>query len=384
MNQTKILLVGIGGYGENYVKELLAGRDASVRLEGICDPFAGRCPEYPQIMARAIPVYDSIGEFYQSHRADLAVISTPIHLHSEQTIACLIHGSNVLCEKPLCVGMSEAEAMLAAQQKSGRWVAVGYQLAYSRDVQALKRDILGGRFGRPVGMKAFHTARRGAAYYGRNDWAGRIARGGTPVYDSPLNNACAHQFQNMLFLLGPAMNRSADVRSVEAQLYRGNPHIDNFDTIALRCRTDRGFPVYYYTSHAVEAEHTGPVSEYRFENATVFFGRGGVSEYEVDFPDGRHKTYAGISKGDRLQKLYDSIACTRSHTGPVCTIETAIPHIRCVEMAQKNRILPVAATNLKIWKEGEDTFYSIRDAESLLQECYDRSALPKDLGIHWE
>ncbi|MCO7110464.1 hypothetical protein NIA69_16875 [Gemmiger formicilis] len=79
---------------------------------------------------------------------------------------------------------------------------MGYQLNYSRDVLALKQDILDGRFGKPIYMKALHAMRRGDKYYARNSWAGHIDVKGCAVNDSPFNNACAHQFQVMTFLLG--------------------------------------------------------------------------------------------------------------------------------------------------------------------------------------
>ena len=86
---------------------------------------------------------------------------------------------------------------------------------------ALKKDILDGRFGKPVYMKALHAMRRGDKYYARNGWAGRIEVKGCAVNDSPFNNACAHQFQVMTFLLGDQMERAAELAEVQAEPYKG-------------------------------------------------------------------------------------------------------------------------------------------------------------------
>ena len=71
---------------------------------------------------------------------------------------------------------------------------------------ALKNDILSGSFGAPIRLGILHGYRRGADYYRRNDWAGRIAVNGREVWDSPFSNASAHNFQMMAFLLGNALH----------------------------------------------------------------------------------------------------------------------------------------------------------------------------------
>ncbi len=59
----EILLVGVGGYGVNYVRELL-GPDApeGVRVAGIADPVARRSDCWEMIEDAGIPVYDTIEE----------------------------------------------------------------------------------------------------------------------------------------------------------------------------------------------------------------------------------------------------------------------------------------------------------------------------------
>jgi predicted dehydrogenase len=121
----------------------------------------------------------------------------------EQTLTALRGGSHVLCEKPAAATPKEAVRMQEAAQAAGRHLAIGYQWSYSRAVQDLKRDILQGRFGRPVGLKSIVLWPRDAAYYHRAPWAGRMQDGeGRPIRDSVANNATAHYLHTMFFLLG--------------------------------------------------------------------------------------------------------------------------------------------------------------------------------------
>lgn len=379
MKPVRILLTGIGGYGENYLKELLfetQKKAPQVVLEGIADPFAANSVYSEEIQSRKIPVYDTPEQFYQDHKADLAVISSPIHLHYPQVMTCLDH-SCVLCEKPLCADLDQAAAIVRKEKETGRFVEVGYQLSFSRDVLALKKDILSGKFGKPVSMKALHAMRRGSVYYARNGWAGCISKNGCPVYDSPINNACAHQLHNMLYLLGED-GKAADPVSAEAVLWKAKPEIENFDAVVVRIQTEIGVPVLYYTAHCLKSKRIGPVSEYQFEHAVVSFGKNGVSEYEAVLEDGTVISYAGIDKGDRLQKFYDALTCLENGTMPACSAETAIPQMKCIEMIQKNPVYRVPREKLSVWEEEkEGVFYSIPTLEKAFEGWYARAELPQ-------
>lgn len=210
----KILLLGICGYGSNYIKEISERDIPGIKIEGICEVVPNAADLYPIIKEQNIPIYQTPEDFYKEHTADLAVVSTPIHLHYSQIVTCLTHGSNVLTEKPVCTSVEGAHKLEQLEKETGKFISVGYQLNYSRDVLALKHDILDDHFGKPIYMKALHAMRRGDKYYARNSWAGHIDVKGCAVNDSPFNNACAHQFQVMTFLLGERLERAAELADV--------------------------------------------------------------------------------------------------------------------------------------------------------------------------
>lgn len=387
MENVKILLVGVGGYGSNYIKELTEKNVSGVQIEGICEVMKGIEELYPEITARQIPVYTTLEAFYREHQADLAVISTPIHLHYAQTEICLKNGSHVLIEKPVCTSVEGAKKLLELEKETGHFIAVGYQLNYSRDVLALKQDILDGVFGKPIYMKALHAMKRGMAYYHRNNWAGRIQVNGCAVNDSPFNNACAHQFQNMTFLLGSEMGKAAELMDVQAELYRANPNVENFDTAAVRAQTEAGTPLWYFTSHALKEKSLGPICEYRFEKATIWFGKdfgqGEIKEYVAEFDDGTRKNYGEISKGERLQKLYDAIEAVRNANHPVCTVQCAIPHLEAVNQMAKMPIHPVKQKMIRMIQENGDEFYQISNLKEVFETSYQTQRFPSEVEAGW-
>jgi predicted dehydrogenase len=386
---TKIMLAGIGGYGKGYVKELTEKEASlpSVSIAGVCEVMPDVYERFPILKEKGIPVFSSPEEFFRKEHCDLAVLSTPIHLHYPQIRTCLEAGANVLTEKPVCTSVEDAEDLIRISERTGHFISVGYQLNYSKDVLKLKEDILNGVFGKPVSMKTLHCMKRGMKYYGRNNWAGKITVNGVRVNDSPVNNACAHQLQNMTFLLGKTMDDAVDFKDVKAELYRANPHVENFDTAAILAHTADGTEIRYYTTHALSDDNIGPVSEYRFEKGTVWygmdFGEGPVNDYVASMNDGSVINYAGISKGERLQKLYDAIACTENGGHPVCTVRCAIPHLELVNQLSEFSVRPVDPGQVECVKTEEDTFYYIRSLHEIFAKCFEQGKFPSEIGAQW-
>lgn len=387
MCSIQVLLVGVCGYGANYIHEISDVRPEGVCIAGIVEVKDGIEDLYPIIREQSIPVYRSVEAFYAEHQADLAIISTPIHLHYEQIQYCIRHGSNVLTEKPVCTSVSGAERLQEEEKQFGKFISVGYQLDYSRDVQALKRDILAGRFGKPLLMKCLHACRRGEAYYHRNGWAGKISVHGCAVNDSPFNNACAHQFQIMTFLLGDQPDSAASLRSVTGEVYRGNPCVDNFDIAAVKAVTNTGIPLFYYTGHPCREKKIGPEAQYSFAEGTVYFGHdfgnGPINEYVFQKKDGSIINYGTIDKGARLQKFYDAIQAVRDHSRPVCTVQCAIPHLQAVEALARLAVTDIPSGQVEVVSEDGDTFHEVRNFKEIFQICYDNQLMPSDVTDSW-
>ena len=336
----KILLLGICGYGSNYIKEISERDIPGIKIEGICEVVPNAADLYPIIKEQNIPIYQTPEDFYKEHTASVE-------------------------------GARKLEQL---EKETGKFISVGYQLNYSRDVLALKQDILDDRFGKPIYMKALHAMRRGDKYYARNSWAGHIDVKGCAVNDSPFNNACAHQFQVMTFLLGESLERAAELADVQADPYKGNPNVENFDTITVQAHTVSGVPLWYGTGHAIVDKKLGPIAEYRFEKGTVYFGKdfgsGPIAEYVYIGDTGERIDYGRIPKGERLQKFYDAIEAVRTGRHPVCTVQCAIPHLEAVEKIAKLPIVSIPAEGVEDIREDDDTFHTIVGLHDIFITCY--------------
>jgi predicted dehydrogenase len=393
MGAVRVILVGVRGYGTSYVHSLLAHDNSQYcRLVGVVDPAAapGAAVAMPrEIRANEIPAFEHLAAALREARPDLTVISTPLHLHAAQTLEALAHGSSVLCEKPLAATAADAMRVAGACERltNGQFVAIGYQWSFSSAVQALKRDVMAAVLGRPLRLRTIVAFPRGEDYYRRNEWAGRLKTdAGEPVFDGPINNATAHYLHNMLYILGPTRETSASPDWVEAELYRANA-IESYDTAALRCRTESGVELLFYTMHAT-THRAGPKCRFEFEHATVEYDdHGGRGAFVARFADGTVREY-GQPETERDEKLRQSIDAVRTGTPIVCGPRAALPHALCVAAAHASspiRDFPDALKRRSDWEEsstGGDIVWVDGLAEAM-EDCFRHGVLPSERGLEW-
>lgn len=362
MDTVKILLVGIGGYGQTYVHHILDGKEPRAQVVGLVDPYPQSCGRLNEFTAQGIPLYDSMEAFFaDGGRAQLAVISTPIQFHTPQILLALSHGMHVLCEKPLCGDARDIEALENAAEAAGKYVGIGFQWSHSKAILALKRDVMSGKFGRAEDLRTLILWPRDAKYYARGiGWAGKKATpDGRLIYDSVINNATAHYLHNILFLLGGEGTAKAP-ESIRAELYRANP-IENFDTAKVDLTFPGGAQAHMLASHAVDTE-INPLFIYKFENASVCYANDddactrslmpvGYTAYghiQVLFSDGTTADY-GDPFDDQCRKLTLAIdAVLSGNAEAVCGITAASVHTRLIDHIQNHaKICDFSAEELR-------------------------------------
>jgi len=381
-HKVRVALVGIAGYGDLYLETLLSqSRRDNVELVGCVDTTPQRSGRLGELTQRKIPVHCTVDRLFQETALDLAMIATPIHLHASHTCAALLAGANVLCEKPLAGSLEDAAQMAVAESAARRFVAIGYQWAFASSIQALKREILRGTFGRPRRMKTIVYYPRPSAYFARNGWVGRIqTESGAPVLDSPVNNATAHHLHTMLYLLGETRETSARPRTVQTERYRVND-IENFDTAAMRVITEADVEILFYTTHAA-AERLGPVCEMEFDDAIVTFDGGSEGEIVGRFRTGERRVY-GSCTIDHTEKIDACIDAVRSGGSVACGIEASLPHLLCVVAAHQSptpiQTIPRAYHRTAAF--GDDILVAVEGLSGAFRRCFEENLLPAEADV---
>jgi len=369
--------------GAVYVKELLEKKDGGLfRIAGAVDPQPNRCQQYVEMRAMGVPCFVSLQDFYRNRMAELAILSSPIQCHQPQTSFALAKCSHGLCERPAAATIQDVREMIGAEQASSRFVAVGYQWSFSSAVQALKKDIGSGIFGRPKRLKCLYLWPRDETYYQRNDWAGRKRDAeGAWILDSPAQNAMAHDLHNMFYLLGKETDSSARPVEVEAELYRANA-IENFDTAAARVRTDEGVEILFIVSH-VSNEDRGPVVRFEFEKAVVRCDSR-TSGLWAELADGKRKDY-GVPDAEPMNKLWQSIAGVRDGTPPLCGLEAAAAQTLCMNGMQDSmpEICDFPAVLVRAVEAEGKRRMVVEGLDEVLAACYEAGRLPSEMDVPW-
>jgi scyllo-inositol 2-dehydrogenase (NADP+) len=146
----KILGCAVIGYGGafNMGKGHLNWMNAAPGLKGVaaCDLDAARMKaakeDFPDIRT-----YTRVEDLLADKDVGLVTLITPHNTHADLAIQCLNAGKNVITEKPMCITLEEADAMIAAGKKAGKMVSVFHNRRWDGDHLAMEEVIDKGLIG---------------------------------------------------------------------------------------------------------------------------------------------------------------------------------------------------------------------------------------------
>lgn len=381
-DKLKLLLAGIGGYGAGYVMTAM-GMEDEIEIVGVADPFADKSYAFDSV--EDLPIFNTIDEFFAAgNTAEAIVISTPIQLHCEHLCSALSHNLHVLCEKPLCGSLEEAEKMIEEANKHPELkVLIGFQWSFSPAILEAKKQILSGVWGKPLSMRVIVRWPRPFNYYERNDWAGKkFDSKGNFVGDSIIANATAHYLHNPLFMLGSSMELSAEPSKIEAECYKAY-EIDTFDTAFVKLTVPNGqgsdTNVVIVVSHCSE-ESAEPIIEYTFENGRIWCSGDDRLHGELN---GEPKEFGII--GSNLEGYYNKLTwlceCAQNGEASPCTPETALQELKVANYILNT--IPVKRFNESTIEVStvKEKRLKVNGLDAVMQECFDKRRLPSELGI---
>ena len=195
-DKVRLGIVGCGKAGTNFALALVNNDGA--RVCAVASRTAGS--------ARALA--DRIGdcawttqpaEVFQNPDLDGIIVATPDKLHCEMVVAAADSGKHVLCEKPMCNTVPEADRMIDACLRAGVKLMVGFTERYATPFQDAKRRIDSGEIGEPKMILARRCHPK-SIVRGR-DWLNDAETGGV------LNYAGTHNLDLVCWLMGARPRR---------------------------------------------------------------------------------------------------------------------------------------------------------------------------------
>lgn len=345
----RIALVGVTGYGNVHFSNLRAlteAGEANLAAAAVINPDHPAAAEpLAWLRAHGATVYPNAEALFaaESGRLDFVCLPVGIAAHEPLVAVALKAGANVLVEKPAAGCTAAVDRMIALEHAAAPLrVAVGFQHMWAPETKTILDTLSSGSLGAVQRVSVAGIWPRDDAYYARNGWAGRLATpDGTPVRDSPANNAFAHYLNLALVYAGatgrPAVGpyqRIAQPVAVEGALWRARPEIETFDSCMVRFATDCGVPVLICLSHTAD-ETSQPRIRVDCEHGTVRWTHEGPWNITPVGEQGGRAPLSGLAVCDKSVMFRSLLRGEPPHS----TLATARAQVRAVELLTEK--LPV-------------------------------------------
>ncbi|GJF34148.1 hypothetical protein KNE206_68480 [Kitasatospora sp. NE20-6] len=139
----RVALAGGGAFGAKHAAALrrIDGVEVTAVVSSTLDSARKFAAEHG--VGRGVATLD---EVLAADDVDAVILATPTPVHAEQTIACLEAGKHVQTEIPLADSLADAEACLAAQQRTGLVAMAGHTRRFNPSHQWIRQRIRAGEY----------------------------------------------------------------------------------------------------------------------------------------------------------------------------------------------------------------------------------------------
>jgi len=149
-----------------------------LKLVAICDPDLSRTAKARSDLS-GIETFDDLAQMLHGAEVDLVTIVTPHNTHADLTIQCLRAGKHVIVDKPMCISVVEADAMMAEAVRNGVTLAVFHNRRRDGNYRLIRKLVGEGAIG-----QVFHIELR-AGQFGSpgEEWRSNKRVAGGALYD---------------------------------------------------------------------------------------------------------------------------------------------------------------------------------------------------------
>src|SRR6266513_1808457 len=160
--------VKVGIVGSRFQADCIAGAVKAIpeeaELVAVASPTKGHAADFAK-RHRIPQAFTDYRELLRDPQVELISITAPNKLHAQMTINAARAGKHVVCEKPLCMTLEEADAMIDACNKAGVLLLYAEELLFAPKYVKAKQMADEGAFGR------VHLVKQGEKHSGpHSDW----------------------------------------------------------------------------------------------------------------------------------------------------------------------------------------------------------------------
>lgn len=187
--------VHVGLVGSQFVSEIHAHslkQVSAAHILAVASPTESHVREFAA--RHGIPhVFTDYRKMLEMDELDLVVLGLPNDLHAQATIDAAAAGKHVVCEKPLCLNLAEADAMIEACRRAHVKLMYAEELCFTPKYVRLKQLVDEGALG-----KVYHIKQSEKHDGPHSPWFWDVNRSGGGV---TLDMGC-HAFQFFRWMLG--------------------------------------------------------------------------------------------------------------------------------------------------------------------------------------
>ena len=154
-------------------------------------------------------IYENLDGLLQNPDLDAICVCTPSGMHAEHAVAVMRAGKHALVEKPMDVSLDACDRMIAAEEETGKTLAIISQHRFDAATVLVKDAIDSGKLGQIVLADASVKWWRTQNYYDSGDWRGTWAMDG----GGALMNQGVHTVDLLQWLTGGVSSLWAQTRT---------------------------------------------------------------------------------------------------------------------------------------------------------------------------
>lgn len=151
---------------------------AGLELRAVCDLNRERLTQAQQDFPGVL-VFEALEGLVSNPSIDLVIVATPPNSHAELSVRLLRGGKHVVCEKPMCLSVDEAEGMIQAAKEHDRVLTCYQNRRWDADYLAIRQAVDEGLVGDPFYLETFVGGYHHPCHY----WHSHRPISGGALYD---------------------------------------------------------------------------------------------------------------------------------------------------------------------------------------------------------
>jgi len=240
----KVAIIGTGSVSRVHADAILTHRD-SVECVALCDVSEANLRERNAQLGGGCALFGNWQELLSElgERLEAVIICLPHHLHSAAVLDCAAARKHILCEKPLCTNLRDADVLVRAVREAGVTFMPGHNQLFAPMIREVKRRLTEGAIGTPYWMRAQACFLNAADF--SEAWRGRAdLQGGGELIDTGY-----HGTYTLLYFA------AAPVAAVRGTFGRFHHHIQGEDSASVQVLFENGVIGEVLTSWAFPNPH---------------------------------------------------------------------------------------------------------------------------------